>query len=235
MIDNVRQIEVKLRLSNQKLRVTEQLLTEKEEIFRKAEAKFLEETKVLEERIVTLSGIIVVNREAYHRMITDTSEKVNSTFTGLELVIQRFEDAYGNYEHCISEKTEELQAAKNWVAETKNEREQLKIEVSKLAEQLQSKKEQESALRKRVEKLEVKASNEEAEKQKLSNTLVQLEKKVEALEITMKEKEAGILDIGEEKREAIRQLCIWIDYHRSNNDYLKEVLSKVTVRSQRAA
>ncbi|MCI49916.1 myosin-9-like, partial [Trifolium medium] len=36
LLENVRNLEVKLRLSNQKLRVTEQLLSEKEESFRKA-------------------------------------------------------------------------------------------------------------------------------------------------------------------------------------------------------
>ena len=57
----------------------------------------------------------------------------------------------------------------------------------------------------------------------------QLEKKVEVLETMMKEMDEGILGLGEEKREAIRQLCVWIEYHRSRYDYLKEVLSKKRV------
>lgn len=234
LLDNVRQIEVKLRLSNQKLRVTEQLLAEKEEAFRKAEAKFFEEQRMLEQRIATLSGIIVANKDAYHKMITDITEKVNNTFSGLEIVIQRFEDAYENCEHAILETSKELQIAKNWVVEKNNEREQLKVEVSKLSEQLQNKKEQESSLRERVEELEVKASKEEAEKQKLSKAMHQLEKKVEVLETMMKEKDEGILGLEEEKREAIRQLCVWIEYHRNRYDYLKEVLSKMTLTGRRA-
>ena len=45
-----------------------------------------------------------------------------------------------------------------------------------------------------------------------------------------------MLGMGEEKREAIRQLCVWIDYHRSRSDYLKKILSETTVvRSQRTS
>ncbi|KAE8675709.1 Adenine nucleotide transporter 1 isoform 1 [Hibiscus syriacus] len=228
--ENVRTIEVKLRLSNQKLRVTEQLLTEKEESFRKAEAKFLEEQRMLEERITTLSGIIAANKEVYHRMITDISENVNNTLTGFEAVIQKLEEGYRKYEHCLEETSKELKIAKHWGQETKREKKQLINEVTNLIEQLKDQKEQGSTLRERVEKLQIKANKEEGEKENLLKTVKQLENKVEFLERAMKEKDQGILGLGEEKREAIRQLCIWIDYHRSRCDDLKE-----TARVQRAA
>lgn len=98
---------------------------------------------------------------------------------------------------------------------------------------MQGKKEQEYLLREKVEKLEVKVSKEEEQKENLTGAVKQLEKKVEVLEMMMKEKDDGILCLGEEKREAIRQLCLWIDYHRSRYDHLKEVLSTVVVRHQR--
>jgi len=63
-------------------------------------------------------------------------------------------------------------------------------------------------------------------------TVVELKKTVEELEKSMKEKEEGMLDLGEEKREAIRQLCLRIDYHRECNVYLKGIISK-TRRDQR--
>ena len=59
-----------------------------------------------------------------------------------------------------------------------------------------------------------------------------LEEKMGELEKTMSEKKEGILALGEEKREAIRQLCIWIDYHRSRCEDLKEMLSKVLFGSR---
>nr|POE45750.1 hypothetical protein CFP56_47331 [Quercus suber] len=235
LVDNVRTIEVKLRLSNQKLRVTEQLLTEKEEAFRITELKFQQEQRVLEDRITRLSGIIAANNEAHQRMITDISEGVNSTLTGMEIVIQKFEDDYKNYENCILEMSNELHISKNWVIETNKEKKQLMKEVEHLVVQLKDNKDKELALRERVEKLEVKASKEEAENEKLSKAVNQLEKMVAELGKTVKEKDDGMLGLGEEKREAIRQLCLWIDYQRSRYDYLKEMLSKVAARGQRAS
>ncbi|KAG6633958.1 COP1-interactive protein 1-like [Carya illinoinensis] len=235
LVENVRTIEVMHRLSNQKLRVTEQLLIEREEAFRITELRFQQEQRALEERIETLSGIIASNNEAHQRMITEISEIVNSTTTGLETVIQKFEEDYKNYENCMLEISNELHIAKNWVAETNMEKEQLKKEVHNLVEQLQDIKDKEATMRERVGKLEVKASKEEAEKENLSKAVNQLQKTVAELENTIKEKDDGMLGIGEEKREAIRQLCVWIDYHRSRQDYLKEMLSKVTVRGQGAS
>ncbi|XP_021289113.1 golgin subfamily B member 1-like [Herrania umbratica] len=233
LVENVRTIEVKLRLSNQKLRVTEQLLTEKEESFRTAEAKFLEEQRILEERITTLAGTIAANQEAHCRMITDIAENVNSTLTGFEAVIQNLEEGYGNYEHCVEETSKELRIAKHWVAETKSEKKRLINEVTSLIEQLKDQKERESMLRERAEKLRTKADKEERERENLIKAVKHLEKKVEFLETVMKEKDQGIVGLGEEKREAIRQLCVWIDYHRSRCDDLREILSKTT-RVQRA-
>ncbi|KAB2093695.1 hypothetical protein ES319_A02G110600v1 [Gossypium barbadense] len=229
-VENVRTIEVKLRLSNQKLRVTEQLLTKKEESFRKAEAKFMEEQRMLEERITTLSA----NNEAYRRMITDISGNVNNTLTGFEAINQKFEEGYSKYKHCVEETSKELRIAKHWVGETKSEKKRLMNEMTNLIEQLKDQKEKESTLREQVEKLQIKANKEENEKENLMKSVKQLENKVELLERAMKEKDEGILGLGEEKREAIRQLCMWIDYHRSRCDDLKEILSK-SGRVQRAS
>ncbi|XP_040989756.1 COP1-interactive protein 1-like [Juglans microcarpa x Juglans regia] len=235
LVENVRTIEVKHRLSNQKLRVTEQLLIEREAAFRITELRFQQEQRACEERIETLSGIITSNNEAHQRMIIEISEIVNGTMTGLETVIQKFEEDFKNYENCMLEISNELHIAKNWVAETNIEKEQLKKEVHNLVEQLQDIKDKEAAMRERVGKLEVKASEEEAEKENLSKAVNQLQKTVAELKNTIKEKDDGMLGIGEEKREAIRQLCVWIDYHRSRQDYFKEMLSKVTVRGQGAS
>lgn len=75
-----------------------------------------------------------------------------------------------------------------------------------------------------------KVSNSEEQKLKLLKAVSVLEKKVGELEKINKEKDATLLSREEEKREAIRQLCLLIDYHRTNCDYLKELISKLTVR-----
>ncbi|PPD83525.1 hypothetical protein GOBAR_DD19541 [Gossypium barbadense] len=106
-------------------------------------------------------------------------------------------------------------------------------EMTNMIEQLKNQKEKESTLREQVEKLQIKANKEENEKENLMKSVKQLENKVGLLERAIKEKDEGILGLGEEKREAIRQLCMWIDYHRSRCDDLKEILSK-SGKAQRA-
>jgi chromosome segregation ATPase len=150
----------------------------------------------------------------------------------LETLIKKFVDDYAKYEKCIVETSQQLQIAKKWVAETNDEREKLKREVRDLSKQLRDKKEEALVFRERVEKLETDASKELVEKGGLIKAVNQLEKKVEELKQIVEEKNEGILGLGEEKREAIRQLCIWIEYHQSRYDHLKEVLSKLAPRGQ---
>jgi chromosome segregation ATPase len=147
----------------------------------------------------------------------------------------KFEEDCNRYENCILVVSKEILIAKNWFVDTNNENEKLRKEVGNLVVQLQDIKEHESALKEKVEQLEVKVSKEGVEKENLTKAINQLEKKVVALETMMKEKDEGILDLGEEKREAIRQLCIWIEYHQSRYEYLREMLSKMPIRGQRAS
>ncbi|XP_047320264.1 COP1-interactive protein 1-like [Impatiens glandulifera] len=57
--------------------------------------------------------------------------------------------------------------------------------------------------------------------------IMELRLKVKEMEKVVNEKEEEIAMIGEEKKEAIRQLCVWIDYHRNNRrGYLKEIVSR---------
>ncbi|TYH59244.1 hypothetical protein ES332_D08G210300v1 [Gossypium tomentosum] len=169
-----------------------------------------------EERITILSE----KNEAYRRMITDISGNVNNTLIGFKAINQKFKQAI-------------LRIAKHGVGETKSEKKQLMNEMTNMIEQLKNQKEKESTLREQVEKLQIKANKEENEKENLMKSIKQLENKVGLLERAIKEKDEGILGLGEEKREAIRQLCMWIDYHQSRCDDLKEILSK-SGKAQRA-
>ncbi|XP_054824047.1 COP1-interactive protein 1-like [Prosopis cineraria] len=233
LLENIRNIEVKLRLSNQKLRVTEQLLSEKEENFRKAEEKFQQDQKKLEDRIATLSGIIAANSEAYQATVTNIKESMRYVMTGIDTVMGKLTDEHRNYENRISNLSNELQLAKDWVREMNEEKEKLKKDRHHLGEQLQERNDKELTLREMVQKLESKASKEELENKNLTTTVVQLQKSVAGLEQMVKDKDKGIMGLAEEKREAIRQLCLWIDYHRSRYDYLKVIISK-TPRVHRA-
>ncbi|KAI4369804.1 hypothetical protein MLD38_018208 [Melastoma candidum] len=222
LMENVRTIEVKHRLSNQKLQVTEQLLTEREESFRIAEAKYQQEQRALEEKIAALSEILVTYRKA----ITDITEGANSCFAGLEEVMMKFDSNYSNYSSRISDMCRQLQVAKEWAAEADSEKNQQKVEISQLSDQLKREKEQGSALRDHVERLEEKVAEEVAAKDRLSAALCTIEEKIGELKVKLKEKDEGIHELGEEEKEAIRQRCIWIDYHRSRYNDIRDALMK---------
>lgn len=226
LVENVRNLEVKLRLSNQKLRVTEQVLTEKEDSQGSRDEKFQQGLRSLEERVGSLSASVAIYREAQAKIIRDVSEKVKNMTNGVDTLTLKFEEDYGHFETRIYEILHEIQVVKNWVKERNCEKEELKTIIGSLVKQLEDKKEEESVLRERVGELEVNLGKVEEEKQNVMKALKLLEEKTEALEKMMSEKDEGISGISEEKREAIRQLCIWIDYHRSRCDDLKEILSK---------
>ncbi|XP_047309892.1 COP1-interactive protein 1-like [Impatiens glandulifera] len=65
------------------------------------------------------------------------------------------------------------------------------------------------------------------EEKEWEEEIMELREKVKEMEKVVNEKEGEIAMIGEDKKEAIRQLCVWIDYHRNTRrGYLKEILSK---------
>ncbi|VVB10672.1 unnamed protein product [Arabis nemorensis] len=71
------------------------------------------------------------------------------------------------------------------------------------------------------------------EKEKMKKEMQSKEEEIKKLgdkvREDVKEKEMmkeTLMGLGEEKREAIRQLCVWIDHHRSRCEYLEEILSK---------
>ncbi|KAG0504061.1 hypothetical protein HPP92_004133 [Vanilla planifolia] len=57
-----------------------------------------------------------------------------------------------------------------------------------------------------------------------------LERRVIETETKLREKEKEVLDKDEEKREAIRQLCLLIEYHWENSNHLVKYLSSVQRR-----
>jgi chromosome segregation ATPase len=220
-------------LSNQNIRDKEQLLSEKGESFRKAEEKFQHDQRALQIRIATAEATMAADNEAFHETITSTKEWFNSVISGIDTVCLNFFDNHKNIENRISNISHELQVAKEYINKMNKERRQLQTDKNHLLEELQGKREEELTLGEKVEKLEAKARKGESEKMIVTTIVVELKKRVEELEKLMEEKEEGMLNLGEEKREAIRQLCLQIDYHRERNDYLKEFISK-TRRGQRA-
>ncbi|KAD3641472.1 hypothetical protein R6Q59_004087 [Mikania micrantha] len=63
--------------------------------------------------------------------------------------------------------------------------------------------------------------------------VLKLESKLRDLEKIVKEDDETLIVLKEEKREAIRQLCVWIDYHRGRSDFFKKAFFELLARHQR--
>lgn len=240
LVDNMRTTEVKQRLTSQKLHITEQLLSENEEILRRKVEKLQEEQKLLEKRIAILSGIIVTYKEAQVKLRAEISDKVNETLIGIDTFSVKFEEDYGHLQSRIYEIMNELKVTRNWIAGNNAEKNKLKDDISSLVQQLKEEKEQELQLAVRIKELEIILRKDEDERKILTETIKQREEKMGELEKMIgeremkmgelerkvNEKDNGILSLGEEKREAIRQLCIWIDYHHNRYDDLRGMILK---------
>uniref|UniRef100_A0A166CQB5 NAB domain-containing protein n=1 Tax=Daucus carota subsp. sativus TaxID=79200 RepID=A0A166CQB5_DAUCS len=222
LTENVRNIEVKLRLSNQKLRITEQVLSEKENEHTTKEEKYQKDNKVLHERIIVLSGVLSAYKEDQFKMKAVFTEQLNQTFTGLDSLTRKLEEDSGHIETCVFEILNELQVAKSWVMDKNNNEENQKKKITNLIFELNSMRQQESLLREQIENL-VKTVKQLEVKMENSNT--EKDEKIGAMEKRLNEKDAWISGLGEEKKEAIRQLCIWNDYHRERCVYLEKYIT----------
>ncbi|KAI7987799.1 COP1-interactive protein 1 [Camellia lanceoleosa] len=200
-----KKFEDSLRILSRRIRVAEQLHVENKDVYRKTKETYEKQQTDLKERVAT-SAIAV-------KKMKEISLTANDILTGLDAVALKFEECSGNFLNRISKTSCEVLFVKDWVRRKNNAIKHVQEDVDCLLSQLDTKEAEILGLREKVWKLE--------------NTVRELKKMV-------KEKEEGMLGMKEEKREAIRQLCVWIDYHRSRSDYLKKILSDmIAVRSQR--
>lgn len=217
--------EDKIRLLHQRILVTEQLHTENKESYKLTKEKYEKENRELEVKITSYEDEL--------RKTKEISELAEYALNGLELVVSKFEEENDNILTHISKMSNEIQFAKMWVTGTTCEVKRLKHNLDCLVSHLDDKEEQEFLLRDKVCKLEAKVSKEGGEKLNLIQAISQLEKKVGKYERQIKDKDERLLSLGDEKREAIRQLCMLVDYHRGRFDHLKQVVSKMGLRSGR--
>ncbi|KAL1552005.1 COP1-interactive protein 1-like [Salvia divinorum] len=233
LVENMRATEVKQRLSDQKLRITEQELSEQEEIQQKRVEKLMEEQKFLEERIASLSRLVSIYNEARLNLFAEISEKTNETLNGIDTFSVKFEEDYSHLESRVFEIGNELKAVLNLITGNNAEKDEMKKEIGSLVQQVQ-------VLTERVEEVEMILLNNEEERERLTEmarqhgekakemkTMIEeRDEKVGELERKMNEKDSGMLRLSEEKREAIRQLCIWIDFHHDRYEVLKDMILK---------
>ena len=213
--------EDNIRLLYQRITVAEKIQDENKEIHKKIKERLEQENAALGEKLATC--------EAEFKKLRDSMEPGKNASTGLNSVVNKLEDD-GNSLTRISNVKDELVSTNECDAGRENEIEQLKSNVDLVVAEIEKENE---LLREKILTLETKLSEEGKEKLKLLKAVTELENRVGELEKMEKEKDETLLGREEEKREAIRQLCLLIDYHRRRCDYLKEFISKLTVRSKK--
>ncbi|KZV53188.1 hypothetical protein F511_27554 [Dorcoceras hygrometricum] len=223
-------VQIKFNDPKSSSQLIERKMEEMAEEFRK---QFEDKYRILSRRIRVAEQIHVENKECYQRTAQENKslrERVNKTELGLRLVKDitlhaddvltmldsvalRFEECTGNFLNRISKASCELKFSKDWAMRKNKALKNVKDDLDCLLAQLDEKESEILLYRERVWKSE---------------------NKIRELEKMVKEKDEGMVGLEEEKREAIRQLCVWIDYHRSRSDYYKKMLYDMNSRSRRA-
>ena len=216
--------EDNIRLLYQRILVIDQLHTENKDNYRMTKERYEEEIRVLENKAAP--------HETEFTKMRAIVEAANNALSISDLVVSKFEMDHTNVLNRINKMSNEIHHAKKWVTGKNNEIKALKANADCLVSRLDDKVEQEFLLREKVWNLEAKVNKEVEEKLNLVKTISQLEKKVGKLEKSNEEKDEELLSLGEEKREAIRQLCVLIDYQYSRYDHLKHMMSKMTARGR---
>lgn len=191
--------EDNVRILSRRIRVAEQLHLENKEWYEKTKHIYETENKSLKEK--------ARQNETWLKQIKEISLGANELLSTQDAVALRFEECTANFLNRISKVSCELKFAKDWVCRKNKAIGHVKDDLECLLAQLDDK---------------------EAEILVFREKLWKSENKVRELEKVIIEREEGMLTLMEEKREAIRQLCVWIDYHRSRSDYYKKMISEIT-------
>ncbi|XP_072967423.1 uncharacterized protein [Typha angustifolia] len=231
MHGQVQTLEVQVRLSNQKVKITETESRDKEEKYEKLVEVSQKRAQELEEKMQKLYGELGSLQAQLMQMKEDAklgTSALGNRIRELESIFsQKSTHFIGRLVECsgILKILEEM--AKNQLYE----KEELKNEKHELAVRLEKKEGAISSLKDEASYRGAKLAEKERDLEKLMRTVFESEKKIEELEKRVKEKEEELVAKNEEKREAIRQLCLLIEYHRENCTNLLRHVSP-TIRSR---
>ena len=140
-------------------------------------------------------------------------EMVENGLAGPEMVVKKLEEG-DELTTKVTRLAKEIDSARKWVHE-KNSK--MKHEVETLEAKLECSEAQETLLKEKLSKLEGKLGEEGTGKMSVEKAM----RRIKKLEINVKERDVELMCLGEKKREAIRQLCVLVDYQRCRYDDLK--------------
>ncbi|OIW09930.1 hypothetical protein TanjilG_32079 [Lupinus angustifolius] len=229
-----RKMEDNIRLLHQRIHVAEQLNNENKNSCKMTKQRYEQENKLLGEKVTSYEEELrMLKMSATHSPVSPQNRFLDlEALHGLELFVQKgFDFATDKVdEHkdyvmsSVSKMMSEVMFMKDWIKRRNDEMKKLMENANGLNMLLNSKEEQELLLREKVWELEAKVSKEGGDKLNLAKAVSQLEKKVVKLEKNLKEKDEELISLGEKKREAIRQLCFMVDFHRDRCSYLRNLV-----------
>ncbi|KAH6825016.1 hypothetical protein C2S53_000668 [Perilla frutescens var. hirtella] len=201
-----KQVEDQYRILSRRIRVAEQLQAENKEWYRKTRDTYERDNRDLQlMRARTATAL---------KNVKDLTLTANDLLTSIDSKAFKFEECTAIFQSRISKASCEINFAKEWAMRKNEALSRMKEDLDCLLVQLDDKE------------AEILASREK---------VCTLENKVQELEKIIEEKEDEMLGLTEEKREAIRQLCVWIDYHRGQSDFYKNLLSDMNRGRRRAS
>ncbi|CAN7026519.1 unnamed protein product, partial [Brassica oleracea var. botrytis] len=201
-------IEDHIRILYRRIHVAEQIHLE-------SKNEYIKIRDIVQENKETRESLLFY--QTHFKRIKDTWEK------GYTRSTKKLEEAEEHTDR-VARLAKEIDSAKIWVCEKKSE-------LETLAAKLECGEAQETLLKEKLSKLEKKLAEEGTEKLSLAKVVTKFEARIKELEINVKGREIELLSLGEEKREAIRQLCVLVDYQRDRYDDLKKSVLKVSLKT----
>ncbi|XP_020597646.1 LOW QUALITY PROTEIN: putative leucine-rich repeat-containing protein DDB_G0290503 [Phalaenopsis equestris] len=216
----IQRLEVQLRLSKQKLKITETEYKDKEENCNKLVAELQAELRLLNRYVLIWSRNSTELNNEFKQMKLSLEARMGTLFNELHEVESISQENLGLIKKRLAECLVELQNLKTSLKIVILEKKKLENENHDLTVGLTYKEGI-------ILKLKDETSQNLAHLAEKDKELRVLERRVADSEKNLKEKERLVLDKDEEKREAIRQLCLVIEYHWENRNYLVSYLSSV--------
>nr|GEX78607.1 COP1-interactive protein 1-like [Tanacetum cinerariifolium] len=152
------------------------------------------------------------DNELAFRSIKIITSMVSDALSASETLGLRFTECCEDFTNRVSKVSCEINFVKDWSKIKNGNMAKLKDEFDALIVQLDVKEEEILGSRQKV---------------------LKLENKLRDLEKIVKENDEALIVLKEEKREAIRQLCVWIDYHRSQSDSLRKAFCNLVAKNRR--
>ncbi|KAL1552001.1 hypothetical protein AAHA92_12852 [Salvia divinorum] len=196
-VDFRKRFEDQYRILSRRIRVAEQLQSENKEWYRKTRDSYEQDNRDLKEMTARTATEL--------KNVKDLTVTANELLTMIDSKTLKFKECTAKLQNRMLKASRGINSVKHWAATKNRSMSHLKNDLDCLLAQLDDKETEILASREKVCKLE--------------DTVTELEKILE-------EKEAEMQILTEEKREAIRQLCIWIDYHKGRSDFYRDLLSE---------